>query len=256
MRGLLAGIFQDFVTGLQFLTRLRIFAESEWSPERFGRSVRLFPLIGAVVGSLLAALYGVFSFLREGRPPLHVMAVSLVLADILLTGGMHWDGLMDTMDGLLCGQSREDTLAIMKDSRVGSGGVMAFAVIIFSKVALLMAMNQALLPIALFSMPVAGRMAMVIGVSLFPYARSKGLGKDFAVYSGRKTCLIAGLLSLSLLGPLGPAALAGLAAAAVFAILFARHVAGVLGGLTGDVYGAVKELSEVVCLAAYLLFLQ
>ena len=238
---------QDFLTGLQFLTRLRLVRQQDWSAESFGRSVKYFPLVGAVVGALLVALYYV---LATFLPP-HALAASLLLAGIMLTGGLHCDGLMDTMDGIFSGRERERMLEIMKDSRVGSNGVIAFAMTYIFKWSLLLDLTPALLPLALFTAPVAARLAMVIGVSLFPYARADGMGKAFAQYAGRSTLIIAALFTGLLLGPLGwPAAIGG-GVAVLFALLFAAYVTKRLAGLTGDVYGALSELTEVVVLLLF-----
>ncbi|HWR40047.1 MAG TPA: adenosylcobinamide-GDP ribazoletransferase [Patescibacteria group bacterium] len=240
-------MIQDFFTGLQFLTRLRLVRQDDWSPAGFGRSVKFFPLVGAVIGLVLAGT----GWLGANLLPPHVLGAVLVLAWVMVTGGLHCDGLMDTMDGVFSGRDRERMLEIMKDSRVGANGVVAFVLTYLLKWSLLVDLPVPMLVPALFTAPVAARMAMVMAISAFAYARPDGMGKAFAVYAGRPTQIFAVLSAALLLAPLGWPAVAGGVSAALFALLFGRYVSCRLGGLTGDVYGAVAELSEVVVLVAF-----
>lgn len=238
---------KDFFTGLQFLTRIRLIEQTDWSPDSFGRSVKYFTLIGLIIGLILAGLNYVLSQLL----PAHALAAVLILSEILLTGGLHCDGFMDTADGVFSGRSRERMLEIMKDSRVGANGVVAFGLLLLVKYSLIIDMTPTMLPLALLVMPVAGRMAMVISVTSFPYARPDGMGKAFAQYAGRTTLAIAAVIALAVIVPLGTEAIISAGGALFIGILAARYFANVLGGLTGDTYGAVTELTE---LAALLLF--
>lgn len=246
---------QNFITGLQFLTRIRVAGQSQWSPENFGRSVKFFPVVGGVIGGVLVA----FNYIIEGYLPVlgiyvppHVLATFLTAVPIIITGGLHCDGFMDTMDGIFSGRSRERQLEIMKDSRVGANGVTTFVLLILLKWSLIADIAPTLLPLALFSMPVLGRFAMVIAITSFPYARPEGMGKAFAEHAGRSSLLLASLFVMLLIIPLGLQAILSGAAVIVFSVVFANYVKGILGGLTGDVYGAITELAEVVVLTVFL----
>lgn len=243
-----------FLTALQFLTRIRLVRQDTVAPETFGASVRYFPLVGAVIGVILAA------FFRLADPflPIHALAAALILLEFFLTGGLHCDGLMDSADGLLSGRSRERVLEIMKDSRVGAHGVIAFVALVLARWSLLLdllpASPVAVTPlVALFAMPVLGRLAMVIAITSYPYARPEGIGKAFAAHAGRSALYIAAVTAALLVVPLGPVALVALAAAVLFAVVFSRYVTQALGGLTGDTYGAVTELTEVVVLFIFVI---
>jgi adenosylcobinamide-GDP ribazoletransferase len=240
---------KDFFTGLQFLTRIRIVEQTDWSPDSFGRSVKYFTLIGVVIGLLLAGLAYVFAqFL-----PSHVLAAVIIIAEIILTGGLHCDGFMDTADGVFSGRSRERMLEIMKDSRVGANGVVAFGLLLLLKYSLIADMAPATLITALFLMPVAGRMAMVISITSFPYARPDGMGKAFAQYAGRTTLVIAGIIALITIIPFGMQAAISAGSAVLAGVLSARYFAKVLGGLTGDTYGAITEITELVALLVFII---
>lgn len=248
---------KDFITGLQFLTRIRIYREVEWSAERFGRSVVYFPLVGAVIGALLASgcwLLATYLPLFHFTFPPHALAACLVVAHIVITGGLHCDGFMDTMDGIFSGRSRERMLEIMKDSRVGANGVTAFALLILLKWSLLLDMPVAKLPAVLFLMPVIGRLVMVIGITSFPYARPDGMGKAFAQHAGKTSLMAAGVYTAALTSLFGAATLLLCLAAVGAGVGIAVYISRQLGGLTGDTYGAITELTELVVLFLYALF--
>lgn len=242
----------DFITGLQFLTRIPIVSQSKWSTESFGRSVKFFPLIGGIIGLLLFGIvYGVQYFLGA-KVPLHALAIGLIFFEILVTGGLHCDGLMDTVDGIFSGRPREGMLEIMKDSRVGAFGAMAFSLLLLVKYSLLMDIEFNQLSLALLVMPIVARSAVVVGITLYPYARANGLGKVFYECSHGQTLWIAGITALVLLVPLGKLALVSGVVGVGMAFVFCQHVNKKLGGLTGDVYGAIIEITEVVVLFVFI----
>jgi adenosylcobinamide-GDP ribazoletransferase len=239
----------DFLIALQFLTRIHLVRQVNIAPETFGACVRWFPLVGALIGAILA---GVLYF-ADPYLPIHTLAAALIILEFFLTGGLHCDGLMDSADGLLSGRPRERMLEIMKDSRVGAHGVAAFVLLALAKWSLFFDLLPHGPLAALFAMPVLGRLAMVIAITQYPYARPEGIGKAFAAFAGRPALYIAAATALILVAPLGPTALLALAAAVIFALAFCRYVSAVLGGLTGDIYGAVAELSEIVVLVIFVL---
>lgn len=245
-------MIEDFLTGLQFLTRISIKTKKQWSPDSFSRSVKFFPIIGGIIGLLLTGIvYGAQNFWGV-KLPLHLMAVSIILIEIIITGGLHCDGLMDTVDGVFSGKSRERMLEIMKDSRVGAFGAMSFCLLIVMKYSLILDIEPVLLPIAIFVMPIIGRTAVVMAITLYPYARADGLGKGLSQCEHKNTLYIAGLIAILLLVPFGKLVLLSSGVAIAFAILVAEYVNKRLGGLTGDVYGAVVELTELVALVVFL----
>lgn len=235
---------KGFITALQFLTRIPAGGSHDVTDETFGGSVKYFTLVGAVIGAILAG----FCYLADPYLPANTLAALLILLEIGLTGALHCDGLMDTIDGVFSGRSRERMLEIMKDSRVGALGVTAFAALLLLKWSLLTDLAISLPLTTLFIMPVLGRLAMVIAIICFPYARPEGLGKAFALYAGRPALYIAAGIAILLVAPFGHSAQLSLLAAAAFAHLAGRYFTKVLGGLTGDVYGAITELTEILVL--------
>lgn len=247
----------EFIAALQFLTRIRLCRGPEFEERLFGRSVRFFPLVGLITGGLLA----VAAALTAGWLPGTVRSTLLVTLCVFLTGALHCDGLMDTADGLLSGRSPDRMLEIMKDSRVGAFGVIAAFFLLLWKWSLVHDMPDSLLGPALICMMTASRFAMVLSIVSFPYARPDGMGKAFARHAGRGSLGMAGLALIALLILLWAvygefacaAAVAALIAVTAFALGFGRWASGKVGGLTGDVYGATTELSEVVVLVVFLM---
>lgn len=267
-----------FFIGLQFLTRISIVEQKDWCERDFADSVRYFPLIGLVLGIIYTAFAALLmSFLPQNGIllPHHVVAAILLILPILLTGGLHCDGFMDTMDGLFSGRSRERMLEIMKDSRVGANGVFAFVLLmIFDWSILLDLLQSAWLFPALFAMPIISRLMMVVAISAFPYARPVGMGKAFKD-GGTKSVLYGAFfytlilvffpgVAADFLGiiPLDAAGLSSwllsmtavIFAALLFTIFFASYATRHLGGLTGDVYGAITTLTETLVLLSFLVF--
>ena len=240
-----------FIIGLQFLTRIHLFKETEWSDENFGKSVKYFPLIGGIIGLLLCGLLFVLQSLDL---PL-LTAFLLVAAEFLITGAMHADGLMDSADGLFSGRTKERALEIMKDSLVGSFGLLAFVFVVLLKTAALASVGDELY-LLMVAMPTIGRLNMVISICEYPYAREHGFGKSFATYRDSHAVAVAFILALL------PALYFGfsylvLAGFGILTGLFLnRWIVSKIGGTTGDTYGFVTEISEVVMAMAYVMMLR
>lgn len=238
---------KSFLTALQFLTRIHLKDQPDLVGEDFGRSTKFFPLVGAILGSFyLLASWGLITVFGWAN----FVTTILVLLPIVLTGGLLLDGFMDTADGVFSARDRARKLEIMKDSRVGSFGVIAFVALMLVNWTVLRDILPLAMP-ALFIMPVIGRMAMVLVIAFFPYARKDGMGKIFADMADRKTVAIAGITTVLFVVPWGKGAIAALAAGLCFAWLLGRWLSAKLGGLTGDTYGAVETLTETVVLLVF-----
>ncbi len=232
MRGLLLA--------LQLLTRIPVRISGEIRPGEMPASASLFPLVGLLVGGLMAVIYYLSSLILP--PPLPAwLAIAAVL---FLTGGLHLDGLMDTADGVFSGHSREMALMIMKDSRVGSMGVMACVMVLGIKAAAISSLSGTY-PVLLLT-PVVARTSMVLAMR-YPYARQgEGTGSPFA---GQVTV---GQITLAIMVALVPAVLllgiegAVLAAGAwLMGAVVSWWLAKRLGGMTGDTYGFINEITEI-----------
>lgn len=241
-----------FIIALQFLTRLQVYPNIEVNEKKLGESMVYFPLVGLTMGGILAFFVYLSSHFFS---PLIVSAL-LIALEVYLSGGLHLDGFMDTIDGLFSGRSKERALEIMRDSRVGANSVTALACLFLLKLSVLTDFpKEGLIP-TLVLMPSLGRLTQIIGVVCFPYLRKEGMARSFNDYTGKKELLIAVVLSLIIC--LSTAKLAGLIFLGVTLILswvLGSYVTSKLDGLTGDVYGAISEITEIVILlVSYLYF--
>lgn len=218
---------------------------------RTGRVVAWFPVVGLVIGTLLMA----WELATRSVVPDPVRAVVSVILSTIISGGIHLDGLMDTADGLFSGRDRARALQIMRDSRVGAMGVLAAIFSVLLKWSLILSTPSRARPFALLVMPVMGRWSMCAAVHAFPYARpGGGLGKSFARSTSRGDLAFA---TATAVGPavmlaflLDPRFLAMFFVTAPLSLAASRAISRKLGGLTGDVYGAINELSEILALLA------
>lgn len=233
-----------FFGAIRFFTRLPVPRWVGHSAEALNHSARYFPAVGLVVGGLGALVY-------LGAMQLWPQPVAVLLsmaATIYATGAFHEDGLADTVDGLGGGWDKLRILDIMKDSRVGSYGVVAMVLALLTKYTLLAGLDGGLVPFALLAGHALSRFCSTVLLATMEYVREgvQSKAKPLA------TRLSTGALLLALAFPLGalatlPWALAlagcGLAMAATFwlAAKFKRW----LGGYTGDCLGATQQVSEI-----------
>jgi adenosylcobinamide-GDP ribazoletransferase len=232
------------VAALRFLTLIPVPGPFELREAALARAVALFPLVGALVGGLLA-LVGWACGLLWGDA---VRAVALTVAWAALTGGLHLDGLSDTFDGVMSWRPRERKLEIMRDSRVGVMGVLALVAVLGLKAALLAGEGWL---VGVLLAPALGRWAIGLGLRCFPAARPDGLGASTQRLGRAADLTLATLSALALALALGELrGLLALLLVALATLALARWWTRALGGLTGDTYGALCELGEVVALAA------
>lgn len=207
------------------------------------RCVWAYPLVGALVGALG---WAVFALCRAMAMPPLLAAVWTVAAMVLVTGGLHEDGLSDVADGFGGGRTRERKLAIMRDSRVGSYGVLALVLAVAVRVVAIASMP--FVGPALIAAGALSRAAMV-GPALLPAARADGLGAALVV--GWRAVLAGAVLG----GAIGVAALPGWlgVGAILVACGAAAGVAGLargqIGGFTGDVLGGCAVVTECAVLS-------
>ena len=237
------------LTALRFLTRIPV-GEYPKDERRLGRSLAYFPIVGLILGGILVLVNWGFSIILA---PLVADALTIV-ALVILTGALHIDGFVDTIDGLAGGKIKEEILRIMRDSRVGAFGIIGIVSLIMLKLVLLHEMPLKIRKEALLLMPVMGRWAMVVASSLSVYARREGTGKAFVNYCGRKELVIASLITLIITGSfLKILGLELFFFVLALTLLLTRFISKRIGGMTGDTLGAVNEIMEVGTL--FILFL-
>jgi adenosylcobinamide-GDP ribazoletransferase len=230
---------------VEFLTPLRLHGSGELPESAVGSSSAFFPLVGLLLGLALAGLDRLLAPILPAGP-LNALLIAFLAA---ATGLLHLDGLADTADGLLGGHSREQRLAIMRDSRIGAFGAAALTLVLLMQWSALSTLVAPWRLPALLLFPVLGRAAMAVAIAAFPYARPKGLGTLFrrhiwpwAAPVALATSLLVAVLCFAGYGAV-LWAVALLGTAGFGALLTSR-----LGGLTGDTYGAICELSQTLVL--------
>lgn len=235
-------MWDDLASGFALLTRLPM-------PEHRGTgaaSAWAWPLVGAALGALGAALAG--GALWLGFTPGVVAAMVLALGAIL-TGGLHEDGLSDTADGLFGGWTRERRLEIMKDSRVGSYGVLALLLVTLARWSALVTLLSAGETWVLVAVGALSRAPMAALMAGLPNARGTGLSHATGRPPLDRVLAGAGIAALVALVFAGLAALPMIALVVLVVLWLARLALRRIGGQTGDVLGAAQQLAEVACLA-------
>ena len=234
-------MWASFVFALQFLTRIHI-ANQEWNYRKCGEGTAFFPAAGLIIGLFLY----ITSFIGLKLFSPLIVAAFLVLTGVIVSGGLHLDGFMDSIDGLFSGRNLERKLEIMKDSRTGSFGVVGLACLFLIKFAFFTELLKSGHVGWLFAIPVFARWSMVYSIRYFPYLSQEGLGNPYTDHTGKREFIIASAITtLVLIISMQAEFLAFLLLIPVNH-LFARWVNRTLGGLTGDIYGATAEIMEVL----------
>lgn len=207
-----------------------------------------FPVYGWIIGAFMCLIY----FLMKPLDMPYLTAFVIVLGELFLSGGTLADGLMDSSDGLFSGRSRERSLEIMKDSLIGSFGLLSMIIFINLYTLGLGSLDGALYPV-LMAAPTLGRLNLVISICEYPYARPYGMGKAFSAYRSKHAVAIASFFALL------PALYFGfvyvlLAGASLLLGLYLNHwIVGKIGGTTGDTYGFVNQVTEVFLVLLFVL---
>ncbi|EKF75513.1 cobalamin 5'-phosphate synthase [Alcanivorax hongdengensis A-11-3] len=234
---------------LALLTRLPVSVHTPVQPRDQGLAVPCYPLVGLLIGALLATLAAALH-----SAPAWPLAALLVIAWVGLTGALHLDGLADSADAWLGGYGdRQRTLQIMKDPACGPAGVVALVLVLLGKVAALATLLASGQWLSLLLAPVLGRSACAALFVILPYQRDNGLAGDAARHLPRRATLLAGLAGLLLAlvcGQLLMALVSVLLLAGGAALMRQR-----LGGFTGDTAGALVEGVEMASLLAAALLL-
>ena len=235
----------DLAAAVAFLTLLGNRRAARPGPA----TMAYFPVVGASLGTLIGLSWRAT---RRRLPPLSAAAL-VVATDVLMTGGLHLDGLADTADGLCAHVPAKSRLEIMAEPQVGTFAAVALGVVLISRTAALAALEPS--PALLAALYCSSRSVMVIGSRALPYARDEGLATAFLPKpAGRDGALVAALggagaallLAALAAGRRGArAVVAGWVAGALVLVLARRRI----GGFTGDVLGA----AGVVCETAGLL---
>ena len=240
-------MIRPFLISVQFLTRLPVRLADQPSDKALGQSLLFYPLVGCLLGSILIGS----AWLLSGSPPL-VTAALLVTLWVLLTGGLHLDGLADSADAWIGGMGdRAKTLAIMKDPNCGPAGVTSIALILLLKFA---ALHSLVIANEWITVLLATTLARTLLPLLFlttPYVRSNGLGAALATHQPREWSLAVIVATFAAILLLTDSHYLVLPLTAVITFLLLRHrMLHRIAGTTGDTAGALVEITETAVLLA------
>jgi adenosylcobinamide-GDP ribazoletransferase len=252
----------DTARALAFLSRVpvpsSVFAGDDGN---LGRVARAFPAAGLPIALPAAVAFGLLLWIHAD--PLLAALIALTI-QTLTTGALHEDGLSDTADGLGGGRNREDSLAIMKDSRIGTYGAIALVLSFGLRAASLAAIGKGLSPFAaalvIFTAAAVSRAALVWHWHVLPSAKPTGIAADAGrpdSVAMRTALATAALIAAILLWPavgLAPV-VACLLVAALCTFLFTEHVRRKLSGHTGDTIGATQQISEIATFCTLAMFI-
>ncbi len=241
-------MFIPFLAALQFLTLIPPIVKRPFTTKELGQAVGFYPLVGLVIGAMLAGAHYGLSFVA----PASLTAALTLALWVLATGALHLDGFLDSWDGIFGGFTPEKRLEIMRDERIGAFGLASGIVLMLLKFSALCDLPQA--PTALILIPTLSRWGVSLALFGFPYARSQGLGRDIKDNVTWQEMALATLiaavtawLSAQWLG------LIALAFTALIVWAASRFILSRIPGLTGDIYGALNELVEMVLLVGFVI---
>ncbi len=251
-----------FILILQFLTRIPININLGFD-EEFYKSIVYFPLVGFVLGILLYLIGMISNLLLDP----FVTSIIITLGLVILTGGLHIDGLGDTFDAIYSYRNKEKMLEIMKDSRLGTNSLLAIVFLLLLKIAFIYSIiNQGLLWLVVF-MPIIGRLGVILLMYKTVSPRENGMGNLFIGKASTLMFVIAVIYTI-LICVLIPKIifsspniniikiLISIIVVFLFNYIFKKHIYSKIDGVTGDILGCSIELGELVyLLSIYLMVL-
>lgn len=230
-------------TAIQFFTRLPVPRWTGYSERQLNDAARYFPLVGILVGLVTGGAY--LLAISVFQQPLAVL-LSMVVG-VLLTGGFHEDGLADACDGLGGGWDKSQVLAIMKDSRIGSYGVLGLVLALALKFTALAAVPAARFLVIAVAAHSFSRFMAVSVMATQRYVRDddSARAKPIAQSISSAGLVCAALFAFAPLAWLGSAGLAGATGALALRLVLAQYIYRRIGGYTGDCLGAVQQVTEI-----------
>jgi adenosylcobinamide-GDP ribazoletransferase len=245
-------IIEDIAAAMMLLTRIPVpWRRISQKPPNLSRSAWAYPLVGFIISLIGAFIYAIVAYLNLS--PM-LAALLAVLAMVLTTGAFHEDGLADMADGIGGGMTKDKKLEIMRDSRVGTYGAVALILSIMIRVETLDTFSYMAAILAIISAAPLSRAMIVLALYLLPPAREKGLGTVAGEppRAAMIAALIIGIIPLILLwSPIS--ILLAVMASIIALILVSRIAMKSVDGYTGDILGAIQQVSEAAIMIALLI---
>ncbi|KXZ38868.1 cobalamin-5'-phosphate synthase [Alkalithermobacter thermoalcaliphilus JW-YL-7 = DSM 7308] len=241
-----------FIGILQFLTRIPIKIDIGFD-EEFEKSIIYFPLVGLILGSI----YLLITYISLNIFNIYISSVIFLLSEVILTGGLHLDGLGDTFDGIYSYTDKEKILQIMKDSRLGTNALLAILFLILLKLAFVYSIIQKNILYPIVIVPVVGRLSIVFACYKNTTPREKGMGNIFIGKTTNYQLLMSIIQSILIIAFLILDTyelifnILFIFILWIFVRLFTRYITSKIDGITGDILGCCCEISQLL----YLIFL-
>lgn len=227
---------------IQFLTRIPININLSVTREDLSKSIIYFPIVGYIIGMFLALFYKFSIFYFDKI----IIAFLVIIIEIIITGGLHIDGLSDTVDGIYSGREKEKIIEIMKDPNVGAFGVLSIIILVIFKFLLIYKIDNNLF-IILLMMPVFSRFCSVFSSRIGNYPKKDGLGNIFIGQVNNYQLLISFIFTLPLLY-LNFLIYIAFIINIIFTYFFVKYITKKIDGITGDTLGAMVEVNELLFL--------
>lgn len=237
---------RHFLIALQFLTPLSFGKVNVVSDEELAKSMRWFAVTGLLIGLVLAGVHSLLSLFL----PRMAAAGFVVLLMLVISGGLHLDGLADTVDGLTGGKGKEDILRIMHNSDIGAIGAAGMFVCLLIKFSCIFSLSGSIASGALITSATFARWAFVFSAAKWKQASdNSGLGSKFIKFvTAKELFWSSAAMFITALFAFGIKGIGITAAAVFFVTVFNNFISRKIGGLTGDTIGAAGELSEAFVL--------
>lgn len=235
---------KGLILSLQFFTRIPINMAIDFNSKNIKYSIFFLPIIGAIIGGLGGLVYYILA-------PYNLLIAGFLtlLTTIILTGGLHLDGLSDTFDGFFSNKDKIKVLEIMKDSRIGAFGVLSIVLLIIFKFILIISIKN--LPMAIILSFINSRLVVSRIISYKKTAKDDGLGSLFYKSNPKNLVLIATIIYIIILFLIDIRLVIPL----IITYLFGEYISNIsykkIDGLTGDVYGAIIELGDGISLLGF-----
>ncbi|PGS55826.1 adenosylcobinamide-GDP ribazoletransferase [Bacillus sp. AFS041924] len=214
----------------------------EFIEAELGKGIRLVPLVGVLFGILLVSLNSGISLILDNE----ASAFLILIFYLFLTGGLHFDGVADTSDGIFSYRSKERILEIMKDSHIGAFGVISLIVLFLGDWLFLSKSTT----FVIFLFPIIGRCIALFTCRISTYARNEGFGSQFIIEAKKSSSLVVLIgyillicLSSILINELG--IIFAICITFVFIVFVTKRISRKIGGITGDVIGFTIEISQL-----------
>jgi adenosylcobinamide-GDP ribazoletransferase len=240
MQDVLKRNWRYLLTAVMFFTRIPVRLQ-DFDEANLNKSTRFFPLVGILVGLVGAAVF----WLSNKLLPIEIAVLLSIVATVLLTGAFHEDGLADAIDGLGGGWTKEQVLAIMVDSRIGSYGAIGLVLALLTKYQALSYQTATLIPASIIAGHAISRLCAVLVMATQSYVKTEGKSKPLATQLSLVELVMAtffGLLPLTFLAVKYQFALLPVV---IVWLWFSIKIKRRIGGYTGDCLGAMQQLTEI-----------